>query len=69
MRLFSSGRPKEPAVSGVTKTLASCAGVWMPRRASAPRNALSLKAKLKSETSWIVSPNWPSLMGIRAGGA
>ena len=54
-------------MSGVTNTLASCAGVRMPRRASAARKAGSANAKLKSDTSVIVRPSWPSLMGISTG--
>ncbi len=41
MRRFSSGSPNEPGVSGVTSTLASSAGVSMPRRAIARRKPAS----------------------------
>ena len=68
MRRDSSGRPNEPDVSGVTKTFASCAGVVIPRLASAARNFGSANANVKSDTSVIVSPSWPSLFGVSCGG-
>ena len=68
MRRDSSGRPNEPEVSGVTNTFASCAGVVMPRFASAARNVGSANANVKSETSVIVSPSCPSLFGMSCGG-